>query len=328
MADSHGHSHDHAHGMARGQLRIACGLTLIILAVELLGGWRSHSLALLSDAGHVLTDLVALGLAWFASAQAARPADAGRTFGYHRVGILAAMANALTLIGVVGLIGFEAVRRLQHPEPVEVGVLVAAALVGIVINLIIGFGLRREAAHDLNVRAATLHVFGDVAASAAVIVGGLAILATGNYAVDALISLAIAVLIAVGSVRLLRETLEILLEATPRGLDMAALVGSLQAVPGVNGVHDLHVWCIAGGMNALSCHITIDDLPPSRSAPILGEINEVLWHSYHIAHATVQFECVNCPSPELYCTLESLNGYHHHAAEPLHSLEPLDALPM
>ena len=203
-------------------LRTAFALTLGILAVELVGGIVSHSLALLSDAGHVFTDVIALGLAWFAAGQTERPANARKTFGYHRTGVLAALANAVTLIIVVGVIAVEAVLRLRHPEAVTPWVMFVSAGVGIAANLYIAFGLRREGGENLNARAALLHVVGDIGASAAVILSALVILLTGWYPADAILSLVIAALIARSAWGVLRETLDILMEATPRGLDVGA----------------------------------------------------------------------------------------------------------
>ena len=225
---SHDHaSHDHTHGMAKQTLRLAFFLTLIILAAELAGGIVSHSLALLSDAGHVLTDIFALGLAWFATGQAEKPADARKTFGYHRVGILAALINALTLILIALWILYEAVQRFQHPEPIQPLVMFLSAGIGIVVNLYIGFGLQKEK-DNLNMRAAALHVFGDVGASIAVIVAGLIILLTDWTPADPLLSVGIAGLIAVGAWRILRETTDILLEASPKGIEMPALVHDMK----------------------------------------------------------------------------------------------------
>src|SRR5437868_14378174 len=179
MSDQHiGHNHNHTHGMAKQALRLAFFLAIVILVAELVGGIVSNSLALFSDAGHVVTDIFALGLAWFATVQAERPANARKTFGYHRVGILAALVNAVTLIVIALVISWEAVQRLQHPEPVQPLVMFLAAGIGIAVNLFIGFGLHKES-DNLNVRAATLHVFGDVGASAAVIVAAIIILLTG-----------------------------------------------------------------------------------------------------------------------------------------------------
>ncbi len=318
---SHDHAgHDHTQGMAKQTLRLAFFLTLIILAAELAGGIVSHSLALLSDAGHVLTDIFALGLAWFATGQAEKPANARKTFGYHRVGILAALINALTLILIAIWILYEAVQRFQHPEPIQPLVMFLSAGIGIVVNLYIGFGLQKEK-DNLNMRAAALHVFGDVGASVAVIVAGFIILFTGWTPADPLLSVGIAGLIAVGAWRILRETTDILLEASPKGISMPALVQDMKQVPGIVDVHDLHVWCITSGMNALSCHAMIDDLPASESAVILHDLEAMLSEKYHIGHATVQFECHPhqeryCSANGLYCQMDagdySSHGEHDH----------------
>lgn len=313
----HDHDHDtgHTHGLAGSKLRVAFLLTIVILLVEAGGGVFSHSLALLSDAGHMLTDVVALGLAWFATAQAARPANAQKTFGYHRIGILAALANATTLILIVVVIAYEAILRLRHPEAVTPWVMFLSAAVGITINLYIGFGLRSEGKENLNIRAAMLHVFGDVGASAAVIVGGLIILATGWYPADPLISLAIAALIAYSAWVVLRQSLDILMEATPTDVNVAQLVRDVVKTPGVADVHDLHIWSIAGGMRALSAHVQIADQPISASDRLLQTINQRLQDTYRITHTTIQFECVGCESNALYCSLDEpdhLEGEHHH----------------
>jgi cobalt-zinc-cadmium efflux system protein len=280
-------------------------LTALILGVELVGGLISHSLALLSDAGHVLTDIVALGLAWFAADQASRPANAHKTFGYHRTEILAALANAITLIAVVGAIAFEAIGRLRHPEAVTPWVMFVSAAVGIAVNLYIGLGLRAEGGENLNMRAAMLHVFGDVGASAAVIVGGVVIVLTGWYPADPIISLFIAVLIARGAWGILRETVDVLMEATPKDLNMAQLLRDVLRMPDISDVHDLHVWSIAGGMSALSMHVQVPDCPVSNCDALLTQLNSMLAGEYHIAHTTVQFECAGCMPSTLYCALDS-----------------------
>ncbi len=292
--------HDHTHNLTREKLRLGFALTLGILLVEFAGGLAAHSLALLSDAGHVLTDAVALGLAWFAAVQAERPANERQTFGYHRVGIVTALLNGGTLVLIAGGIAFEAYRRFARPEPVEPGIMIAAAAVAIGINLYIGFGLRREGS-GLNARAAMLHVFGDVAASLGVILGAVAIALTGAHWVDPLISVLIAALIAVGSIRLIHEALNILLEAAPSGVSLPDLVRDMLHVPGVRDVHDLHVWTITSGMLAFSCHAVIDDLPPSGSAPILDEIGAMLRRKYHISHSTIQFESTAHGNHEGFC---------------------------
>ena len=318
--------HNHTHGLARNSLRLAFFLTLIILIAELAGGLLANSLALLSDAGHVITDIFALGLAWFATVQADRLPNARKTFGYHRVGILAAMVNAVTLIVIAFAILLEAVQRFQHPEPVQPLIMFVAAGIGIVINLIIGFGLKKEA-NNLNVRAAMLHVFGDVGVSAGVIVAGIIILLTGWTIVDPLLSVGIAVLIAVGAWRILRETTDILLEAVPKGVSIPGLVKDMKSVEGIEDVHDLHVWSITSNMYALSCHALIADVPPSDSSVILHSLNTMLSDKYHIGHVTIQFECD--PHQETYCAVNGLychmemgeNCNHNHAERSIVSLD-------
>jgi cobalt-zinc-cadmium efflux system protein len=318
--------HRHLHNPSRETLRLGFLLTLGILAVELAGGLTAHSLALLSDAGHVLTDVAALGLAWFAAAQAERPANHRRTFGYHRVGILTALANSVMLVVIAAAIAIEAYRRFTHPQPVAPLIMVGAALVAIAANLYIGRGLSSGGGASLNTRAALLHVFGDIGASAGVVVGALAIALTGAYWVDPLVSVLIALLIAIGAVQVVRETINILLEATPRGIHLPELVTDMQQVAGVEAVHDLHVWTIASGVRALSCHAVIEDLPPSGSAPILDQVTQMLRDRYGIVHTTVQFESTKhaghegfcaCPPGScetLYCELQPADEHSHDGA--------------
>ena len=312
--------HTHAHEMAKQSLRLAFFLTILILVVELVGGWLANSLALFSDAGHVVTDIFALGLAWFATLQAERPSNARRTFGYHRVGILAALINAVTLILIALAILFEAAQRFQHPVAVQPLVMFLSAGVGIVVNLFIGFGLQRESS-NLNMRAATLHVFGDVGASIGVVIAGIIILTTGWTIADPLLSVAIAALIALGAWHILRETTDILLESTPKNISLPQLVEDMRKIDGVQDVHDLHVWCITSQMNALSCHVLIDNLPPSQSAPILQSLTDMLGKKYNIGHTAIQFEsdphqgtCMD----GLYCQMKTAesehNGHTHEAS--------------
>lgn len=321
MNGSHGHTgHTHTHGMAKQTLRLAFFLTIIILVAELVGGLLANSLALLSDAGHVVTDLFALGLAWFATLQTERLPNERKTFGYHRVGILAALVNAVTLIVIAIAILWEAIQRFQHPEPVQPFVMFVSAAIGIGVNLFIGFGLQKEG-DNLNARAAALHVFGDVAASVGVIVAGIIILLSGWTLADPILSVGIAFLIAMGAWRILRETTDILLEAVPRDIAMSHLVEDMKHVEGVQNVHDLHVWSITSGMYALSCHALIDNLPPSSSSPILQSLTTLLNDKYHITHTTIQFECnahegACCEMKGLYCRMEPVKEdccNHNHA---------------
>lgn len=325
---SAGHAgHNHTHGMAKQTLRLAFFLTLIILVAEVAGGWFANSLALLSDAGHVLTDIFALGLAWFAIAQAERPANAKKTFGYHRVGILAALINAFTLILITIWILWEAIVRFQHPEPVQPLVMFLSAGVGIAVNLYIGFCLQKET-DNLNIRAATLHVFGDVAASVAVVIAGVVILLTGWFPADPILSVGIACLIALGAWRILRETTDILLESVPKEINLSVLVRDMMRVKGIQDVHDLHVWCIANSMYALSCHAQIEDLPPSQSAIILSSLETMLQEKYRIGHTAIQFESHShqghcCEMEGLYCTMDKTGQHleeheHNHDQEHTH----------
>lgn len=289
--------HDHCHPAkptASARLRLAIILTLAILAAELTGGLLSNSLALLSDAGHVFTDLFALGLAWFATRQAERPATETKTFGFHRAGILAALANAVTLVLIAFFIVWEAYRRLREPQNVQTELMLAVAFVGLLVNLIVARQLRDDDHENLNVQSATLHVLGDALASAAVIAGGVVIVFTGWYVVDPLLSVLIALIIALGSWRIIRETVNILMEGVPKGLDLDTLLADLRLVPGVKVVHDVHVWTLAAGLHALSCHVIVGDQALSESDAILRRINALLSHKYGINHTTLQFEHCEC----------------------------------
>lgn len=295
--------HGHSHAFTRESLRLGFALTAMILIVELIGGLLAHSLALLSDAGHVLTDVIALGLAWFAAIQAERPANERRTFGYHRVGIIVALFNGLTLVIIALVIAVEAYQRLRAPQAVQPGIMAPAALVAIAVNIFIARRLHGGEA-NLNARAAMLHALGDIGASCAVVVGAVVIALTGATWVDPVISVAIAALIAFGSLRLIVETVNILMEATPADLSTEAVARDICQVPGVRAVHDLHVWTITSGLRALSCHAVIDDIPPSASAAILDRVSDMLLTRYHIGHATIQFESEAHESHDGFCACD------------------------
>ena len=275
-------------------LRWALVLTCVVLAVELAGGLLSHSLALLSDAGHVLTDVFALGLAWFAVAQANRPADKRRSYGYHRVSILAALVNSIVLIGIVIAIGYEALRRLANPEPVQGGIVIIAALLGIAINLYVAFGLRGDS-HNLNMRAALLHVTGDIGASIGVVLAGAVILLTGWLYIDPLLSIVIAVLIAYGAWRIVRETVNLLMEGTPRDIDLAAVTSEITGTKLITGMHDLHVWALSSDEMALSVHVVVDDCPLGEAEHVVRDLEQRLCDRFSIGHTTIQVEsCHPC----------------------------------
>jgi cobalt-zinc-cadmium efflux system protein len=277
-----------------GTLKKALALTFAVLLIEFTGGVLSHSLALLSEAGHVLTDVFALGLAWFAVEQTTRPADQRRSYGYQRVSILAALVNSVALIVIVLAIAFEAVRRLAAPEPVQGGVVIITALLGIAINAFVILGLRGEG-RGLNVRAALLHVTGDVAASAGVVVAGAVILLTGWLYIDPLLSLAIAALIAWSAWGIVRETVNLLMEGTPREIDLTAVSAEITGTPLVTGVHDLHVWALSSEEVALSCHVVVGECPLSEAEHVVRDLESRLCGRFAIGHTTIQVEsCHPC----------------------------------
>jgi cobalt-zinc-cadmium efflux system protein len=290
----HNHAHHHDHGdvfhshAPVGKMKTAFLLTLVILLAEVVGGVLSHSLALLADAGHVLTDIAAIGLSWFALQQAGKPSDQKMTYGYHRAGILAALMNGITLILITIWILWEAYGRIQHPEHVTPVWMFLSAGVGLLINLYLGLGMRHV--EDINVKSAVLHMLGDAAASAGVIVGGMVMMVTGWYIVDPILSVLIALLIASGAGRILKQTVGILMEGTPKGVDFQKVIHSIKSVPGVHDVHDVHVWSITSGKNALSCHVVLDgEMSIRESQMILRDMEHRLVH-LGISHATIQTE--------------------------------------
>ena len=288
--------HVHSHGGSERTsriLRVSLGVTAAYIVLLVIAGIRAHSLALLSEAGHNLTDFVALLLSLAAVYLESRPPSATHTYGYRRAGVLAAMANAGTLVIVSFLIFYEAVKRIQRPQMVHAGTMMWVAAAGVVMNGAIALMLYR-ADHDVNIRSALLHEIGDTLSTAAVIVGGWAILATGDWWIDPALSLAIGALILWSSFGIMRETLNILLEGTPRGMKLALVEAAIRAVDGVNDVHDLHVWSIGSETSALSCHISIADIPPSASERILRDVKERLHHEFRINHTTIQFEHAVC----------------------------------
>src|SRR5271167_4581903 len=292
--------HVHA-GSANGQtskvLRISLVVTLVYIALLVVAGIRAHSLALLSEAGHNLSDFLALLLSLVAVYLQARPASSTKTYGYHRAGVLAALVNAVSLVAVAFFIFYEAFKRLQHPEHVQASVMMWVAAAGVVMNGVIALLLYRSSrgsGNDVNIRSALLHEVGDTLSTAAVIAGGWVILITNNYWIDSALSFGIAALILWSGFGIVRETLNILLEGTPRGIKLDRVEAAMRAVEGVNDVHDLHVWNIGSETRALSCHISIEDIPPSVSERILRDVKERLHHEFHIDHTTIQFEHVIC----------------------------------
>ena len=274
-------------------LRVSLVVTLAYIVLLLIAGFRAHSLALLSEAGHNLSDFFALLLSLFAVYLESRPPSSTKTYGYHRAGVLAALVNAVSLVAVSFLIFYEAFRRLQSPVQVHAAVMIGVAAAGVVMNGVIALLLYRSG-RDVNIRSAFLHEIGDTLSTAAVIVGGWAILTTGQNWIDSALSFGIGALILWSGFGIVRETLNILLEGTPRGIKLGRVETAIRAIDGVNDVHDLHVWSIGSETRALSCHISIADIPPSVSERILRDVKDRLLRDFRIDHTTIQFEHVVC----------------------------------
>jgi cobalt-zinc-cadmium efflux system protein len=285
------------------RLRWAVLLTSLILAAEVVGGILANSLALLSDAGHLFTDVAALVLSLLAVRVVQRPSNRRMTFGYHRVGILVALFNAVTLVGITGAIFWGAAQRFRDPPEVEGGLTLAVAAAGLVVNGVVMGLLWGQQRANLTLRSAFLHVIGDTLGSLAVIASGAIILATGWFWSDPAISVFIGLIIAFGAWRILREGLSVLVEAAPAGLNVEELAAALARVPGVRDVHDLHVWSIAPGLRALSCHVRMDDRPISEGDRILERANELLAGRFAIAHSTIQMETTECEPNSFGCCL-------------------------
>ena len=310
---SHAHAGHHHHGAGTGQvLQWSFVATLLFVALEVVAGLKSGSLALLSDAGHNLTDALALLFTWFAFYLQSKPANSVKTYGYHRMGVLAAFVNAITLVALAAGIFYESVQRLLDPAPVEEKVMMAVAVVGLVMNGSIMWGLRSAKNNDINVRSAFVHMLGDALGTAAIIAGAIVIHYTGWQQIDPALSVAIGLLIVYSAWDIVNEALNILLEGLPRGLELESVIGAMRETPGVLDVHDLHIWSLGSSTHALSCHVLIEDVPLSVSDCILQRLNAVLCDRFAIHHTTVQFEHVGCAVAETGCSIPSGALQHSH----------------
>ena len=305
-----GHHH-HGHVDSIRVLRISLVLTIAYIGLLIVVGVRAHSLALLSEAGHNVSDFLALLLSLAALYIQRRPPSATKTFGYDRAGVLAAFLNALTLVGVAFYIFVEAAKRLYTPVEVHPKAMIWVGVAGVLLNGVIALLLFSESRGDLNIRSAFLHMFGDTLSTAAVIAGAWVILRTGQSWIDPALSFGIGALILWSSYGIIRETLNILLEGTPRGIDVALVSSAVASVAGVNDVHDLHIWSIGSRTHALACHISIADIPPSESEAILREVKHRLLESFRIDHTTIQFEHVACPVAH-GCVMPVVDQHHDH----------------
>jgi cobalt-zinc-cadmium efflux system protein len=300
-------SHDHeghgSHGI-ESRFLLSLGLTGLVFFAELVGGLLTGSLALLSDAAHVFFDAFALALSYVAIRLATLPPNERHTYGYHRLRVLAALANGALLLVAAVEIFREAIGRFSNPEPVLAGPMLVVAVIGLVANLVVAFVLRGHDHEDLNVRSAFFHVLGDALASVGVIVAGVIILLTGWTVIDPLISMLIGVIILIGSGNVLRRSLHILVEGVPRGMTASGVAEVMNGVEGVTEVHDLHVWTVSPGYISLSSHVVIDDQSLSQAQGILEELRETLSEEFGIEHTTIQVECQSCAEGTLICAYE------------------------
>lgn len=294
--------HDHDHNLLHGHhnsggkrgLLIALSITALMMAAEVVGGLMANSLALLSDAGHMLTDTLALALSYFAMKFAALPATERRTFGFYRLEILAALANGVVLVVVSLFIMYQAYHRILHPQPVESVLMLGVAGLGLLVNIAGALFLMKYRKTNLNIRGAFLHIVGDALSSVGVIVGGIVIFYTDWYIIDPILSVLIGLAIIIGAGALVMESVNILLESAPSHISVAAVAGEMAKVNGVREAYHVHLWTITSGVYAMSAHVLIDDQLVSKSREIIDELRRLLSERFKIMHSTIQLECEKC----------------------------------
>jgi cobalt-zinc-cadmium efflux system protein len=305
---THQHSarlHQHARPATRasaGTMRTAVVVTLAFVVLEALAGWLGHSLALLSDAGHNLADAGALGFSWYALRLAAKPSHHGMTFGYHRVGVVAALVNAVSLVIIALVIGWEAISRLRAPEPANGALMIGVAAVAVVVNVVISRWLHHGAQQDMNVRSAYVHMVGDALSAFGVVIAGVLVAVTQTTVADPIVSFLIAGLILYSSYDVLRESTTVLLEGTPANIDMPAVIAAIRGVSGVIDVHDLHVWMVGPGVTACSCHLVVAEQSVREGQQVLRSVVHDIEHHFQITHTTIQVEVEGCEADDMYCT--------------------------
>lgn len=294
MENHNHHSETGYFAAASRPLKMALAIVLVIMAAEVIGGILSNSLALLSDAGHMLIDALALILSLGAMTIARRPANRTRTYGYHRIEILAALANGIT-VGLVSLyIFYEAYQRFSEPPVVKVPLMLSVAIIGLIANLTAIFLLRGGGTASLNIRAAFWHIVGDTMSSVGVIITAIVISITGWKVADPIVAVVIGIIILWGAVRLVRESIDILSDTVPKHIPVDKVIEAIKKIPGVEDVHDIHIWTLTSGVHALSAHLLITDRMVSRSAGIIQTAQRDLKRSFDIAHSTLQLECEKC----------------------------------
>ncbi len=291
----HDHSHNHHHhtykSSEKRHLLLALLVNGLVMLLEFAGGLHTHSLALLSDAGHMLTHIFALGMSYFAIVLASRRFDDRRSFGYFRAEVLATFINALFLFCVTGLIVYHAIALLITPVPVREKEMVGIACIGLITNIVSVFLLKSDSEKDMNIRSAFMHVISDTASSVLIIAGGIVIYYKKLYFIDPLLSLLISVLILVWAWRLFKESANILLEATPKHIDIHAVKETLLSqVPEIKEIHDIHIWVITGNLYAATLHVRVANIPMAEGNSIMGKIRALLHENFSINHATIQLE--------------------------------------
>jgi len=291
------------------RLALSLGITLVFVVVEVIAGFLANSLVLLTDAAHNFTDVLALALTWWALYVTTKPAHSGKTYGYHRAGILVALVNSTTLALIAIGIFYEAYRRFVAPPEVRADLLIGVGLAAVVVNLVTALLVRRGAERDLNLKSAFLHLMGDVISTLGAVVAGIVIHFTGWNWLDPLVGMLIGFLILWNAWGIVRESVDILMEATPTDIDMDALIGDICSVEGVRGVHDLHVWSITQSMRNLSAHLVTDDVTLSAGAKIQAAVGALLAEKYGLAHATLQLEYAECANNGLYCDVSTNHVY-------------------
>ena len=291
---------NHTNTQLEHRFVFALAISALVFFAELIGGWWTGSLALLSDSAHVFLDFFALALSYIAMRASALPADDRHTYGWHRLEVFAALANGVTLLGITVAILYEAWERLQNPTPIHSVEMLTIAVIGFVANLGVARLLHKHH-DDLNTRSAFLHVIGDALASVGVIVGGIVMMLTGWYIVDPLISVFIGVIILAGSWRVLRSSLHILFEGTPEGIAVRDVAQAMAQVAGVQEVHDLHLWSICSGYPALSAHVLVANAACEATTPQIVSLKQTLAEKFNIQHTTIQFETMNCGQGTVVC---------------------------
>ena len=294
-------------------MALSLAITLIFVFIEIAAGLFSNSLALLTDAAHNFTDVLALALSWWALRLTTQPASHQKTFGYHRAGILAALVNSTTLVIIALGIFYEAYHRFINPPEVQADVLIGVGVVAVIINVVTAQLVRRGAERDLNIRAAFLHLMGDVLSTIGAVIAGVIIRFTDWNWLDPLVSVLIGFLILWSAWSILREAIDILMESTPTDIDMDTMIRDIHSVDGVRGVHDLHVWSITRSLRTLSAHLVTDDLAISEGTSIQTRVNKILYHKYKINHATLQLECDDCMPNMRHCAFGEHSNHRKHS---------------